>query len=100
PKDLGLAWQVRFLQARDSTQKVGAEPPEPRLGVVGRLCSRGMDLDEPSAAALVPAARDAIGTCLFIPVAPGAMLSVVGSGLLFGAFHAPIEFLPAYLGSV
>ena len=25
PKDLGLAWNVRFLLGRDSTEKVGAE---------------------------------------------------------------------------
>src|SRR5919206_2609992 len=99
PKDLGLAWHVRFLLARDSTKKVGAEAPEPRLGVVGRLCSEGMGLDEKSAAALVPAAKEAISYCV-VPLLPALPVSVIGCGVLFGALHAPIGFLPVYLGTV
>src|SRR5262245_6772893 len=89
PKDLGLTWHVRFLLARDSTNKVGAEPPEPHLGVVGRLCSRGMDLDERSAAALVPAAREAISYCV-VPFLPALPLACISSVVVFVALHAPI----------
>jgi hypothetical protein len=99
PKDLGLAWHVRFLLARDSINKLGAEPPVPHLGVVGRLCSEGMDLDERSAAALVPAARETISYCL-VPFLPALPLSIVGSVMLFIPLHAPIGLLPVYLGTV
>jgi hypothetical protein len=99
PKDLGLAWHVRFLLARDSSNKVGAEAPEPRLGVVGRLCSEGTGLDEKSAAALVPAAKEAISSWL-VPLIPALPISVVGSVLLFIPLHQPIELLPVYLGTV
>jgi hypothetical protein len=100
PKDLGLAWHVRFLQARDSKDKVGAEAPEPRLGEIGRLCSAGMGLDESSAAALVPAAREAISNW-FVPVLPAIIpLSVIGSVVLIIGMHAPVALLPLYLGTV
>ena len=99
PKDLGLAWHVRFLQARDSKDKVGAEAPEPRLGEIGRLCSAGMGLDESSAAALVPAAREAISNW-FVPVLPAIPLSVIGSVVLIIGMHAPVALLPLYLGTV
>ncbi|MCC2668781.1 MAG: hypothetical protein K0Q72_1252 [Armatimonadetes bacterium] len=99
PKDLGLAWHVRFLQARDSPDKVGAEAPEPQLGVVGRLCSSDMGLDESSAAALVPAAKEAISNWL-VPLIPALPVSIVGSALLFIPLHQPIQFLPLYLGTV
>jgi len=99
PKDLGLAWHVRFLLARDSADKVGAEAPEPHLGVVGRLCSQDMNLDEKSAAALVPAARNTISNCL-VPFLPAVPLSFISSVLLFIPLHAPIGFLPVYLGTI
>jgi len=99
PKDLGLAWHVRFLQARDSKDKVGAEAPEPRLGEIGRLCSAGMGLDESSAAALVPAAREAISNW-FVPLLPAIPLSVIGSVVLIIGMHAPVALLPLYLGTV
>src|SRR2546430_1270077 len=99
PKDLGLTWHVRFLQARDSADKVGAAAPEPHLGVVGRLCSQDMNLDEKSAAALVPAARNAISYCV-VPLLPALPLSIVSSVLLFIPLHAPIGLLPVYLGTV
>jgi len=99
PKDLGLAWHVRFLQARDSKDKVGAEAPEPRLGEIGRLCSAGMGLDESSAAALVPAAREAISNW-FVPLLPAIPLSAIGSVVLIIGMHAPVALLPLYLGTV
>ena len=95
PKDLGLTWHVRFLQARDSPDKVGAEAPEPQLGFVGRLCSDGMNLDESSAAALVPAAKNALLT-FWIPLPPTLLLTFVSSVLLFIPLHQPIELLPIY----
>jgi hypothetical protein len=99
PKDLGLAWHVRFLQARDSPDKVGAEAPEPQLGFVGDLCSRDMELDETSAAALIPAAKNTLSYCLasLIPALP---ISIIGSVVLFIPLHAPIGLLPVYLGAV
>ena len=99
PKDLGLAWHVRFLQARDSKEKVGAEAPEPQLGIVGCLCSQGMDLDQNSAAALVPAAKETISYSL-VPLLPALPISIVGSVVLFIPLHAPIGLLPVYLGAV
>ena len=99
PKDLGLAWHVRFLLARDSAEKVGAEAPEPHLGVVGRFCSEGTDLDEKSAAALVPAARNAISNW-FVPLLPAIPLSLIGSVVLMIPMHAPVALLPLYLGTV
>jgi len=99
PKDLGLAWHVRFLLARDSTNKVGAEAPEPRLGEIGRLCSAGMDLDESSAAALVPAAKEAI-SWWFVPLLPALPLAAISSVVLLIPLHMPIGFLPVYLGTV
>ena len=99
PKDLGLAWHVRFLQARDSKDKVGAEAPEPRLGEIGRLCSAGMGLDESSAAALVPAAREAISNW-FVPLLPAIPVSAIGSVVLMIGMHAPVALLPLYLGTV
>lgn len=99
PKDLGLAWHVRFLLARDSANKVGAEAPVPHLGVVGRLCSQDMDLDEHSAAALVPAAKETISYSL-VPLLPALPISVIGSVLLFIPLHVAIGFLPVYLGTV
>jgi hypothetical protein len=99
PKDLGLAWHVRFLQARDSAAKVGAEAPEPHLGVVGRLCSDGMDLDERSAAALVPAAKEAI-SYWFVPLLPALPVSILGSVALLIPLHMPPGLLPFCLGAV
>ena len=99
PKDLGLAWHVRFLLARDSTNKVGAEAPEPQLGVVGRLCSEGTGLDEKSAAALVPAAREAMSYWL-VPLLPALPVSILGSVVLLIPLHMPIGVLPLYLGTV
>ena len=99
PKDLGLAWHVRFLQPRDSKDKVGAEAPEPRLGEIGRLCSAGMGLDESSAAALVPAAREAISNW-FVPLLPAIPVSAIGSVVLMIGMHAPVALLPLYLGTV
>ncbi|MFN3648196.1 MAG: hypothetical protein ACK47B_01345 [Armatimonadota bacterium] len=99
PKDLGLAWHVRFLLARDSAEKVGAEAPAPHLGVVGRFCSEGMDLDESSAAALVPAARQAISNW-FVPLLPAIPVSVLGSIVLMIPMHAPAALLPLYVGTV
>jgi len=99
PKDLGLAWHVRFLQARDSKDKVGAAAPEPQLGLVGHFCSSDMGLDERSAAALVPAAKEAISNW-FVPLIPALPISIVGSVLLFIPLHQPIQLLPFYLGTV
>jgi hypothetical protein len=99
PKNLGLAWHVRLVQARDSIKKLGAEAPQPQLGVIGRLCSQDMDLDESSAAALAPAASETISYCL-VPLIPALPISLVSSGILFGALHAPIGFLPLYLGTL
>ncbi len=99
PKDLGLAWHVRFVQARDSVEKVGAAAPEPQLGLVGHLCSGEMGLDESSAAALVPAAKAAVSNW-FIPLLPALPISIVGSVVLFIPLHQPIQLLPLYLGTV
>src|SRR5947207_7316214 len=99
PKDLGLAWHVRFLLARDSAEKVGAEAPAPHLGVVGRFCSEGMGLDESSAAALVPAAREAISNW-FVPLLPAIPVSAIGSVVLMIGMHAPVGRLTLYLGAV
>src|SRR5436305_6697932 len=83
PKDLGLAWHVRFVQARDSAEKAGAEPPKPRLGFLGRLWARGRGLDERSAAAVVPAARNTIGTSIGMVAGPSLAFLVMSSGILF-----------------
>jgi hypothetical protein len=99
PKDLGLAWHVRFLQARDSPEKVGAEPPEPHLGLVGRLCCDGTDLDEKHAAALLPAAKNTLTTC-WTPALPALPLTFISSVLFFIPLHAPIGLLPFYLGTI
>ena len=99
PKDLGLAWHVRFLHARDSPEKVGAEAPEPQLGARGRLCSDGMDLDESSAAALVPAAKNTISTS-FLPLLPALPLGIVSTVVLFIPLHTPLALLPWYLGTI
>ena len=99
PKDLGLAWHVRFLLARDSPEKVGAEPPEPRLGVVGRFCCEGTGMDERSAAALVPAAKNALTTS-FVPLLPAIPLTFLSSVLLFIPLHTPIALLPVYLALI
>jgi hypothetical protein len=96
PKDLGLAWHVRFLQARDSPDKVGAEAPEPHLGFVGRFCSDGMGLNESSAAALAPAAKNALSTS-WLPLLPAVPLTFISSMLLFIPLHAPISLLPVHL---
>jgi hypothetical protein len=99
PKDLGLAWHVRFLLGRDSPNKVGTEAPEPHLGVVGRFCSERMGLDEKSAAALVPAAKEAI-SYWFVPLLPAIPVSILGSVALMVPMHAPVGVLPVYLGTV
>jgi len=99
PKDLGLAWHVRFLQARDSAKKAGAEAPAPHLGVIGRFCSEGMGLDERSAAALAPAARETLSSW-FVPLIPAIPVSVLGSVALMVPMHAPVAALPLYLATV
>jgi hypothetical protein len=59
-----------------------------------------MGLDESSAAALVPAAREAISNW-FVPVLPAIIpLSVIGSVVLIVGVHAPVALLPLYLGTV
>lgn len=99
PKDLGLAWHVRFVQARDSIKKVGAEAPDPQLGVVGRLCSSDMGLDDRSAAALLPAAKETLGNGL-VALIPALPLTLVSSAILFGALHYPLQLLPFYVGTL
>src|SRR5438067_9558461 len=99
PKDLGLTWHVRFVQARDSADKAGAEPPEPRLGFLGRLWTRGRGLDEQSAAAVVPAARNAIGLTIGMIAGPSFGFLLMSSGILFGALHLPPQLIPAYLAA-
>lgn len=99
PKDLGLKWHVRFVQARDSAEKAGAEPPTPRLGFFGRLWTRGRGLDERSAAAIVPAASSAICRGIAMMAGPSAGFLMMSSGILFGALHLPVELLPAYLAA-
>ena len=99
PKDLGLTWHVRFVQARDSAEKAGAEPPKPRLGVLGRFWAKGRGLDDRSAAAVVPAASNAIGTSIGIVAGPSMAFLLMSSGILFGALRLPVELLPAYLAT-
>src|SRR3954466_4179739 len=99
PKDLGLTWHVRFVQARDSAEKAGTEPRQPRLGFLGRLWARGRGLDEPSAAAVVPAASNTIVTSIGMVAGPSLPFLLLSSAVLFGALHGPIELLPAYLAA-
>jgi len=99
PKDLGPAWLVRFVQARDSSSRAGAEPPKPGHGFLGRFFQRGTDLDERSAAAVVPAARSTIGACFALTCGPSLAFLVMGAAILFGAFRFPPELLPAYLAT-
>lgn len=99
PKDLGLRWHVRFVQARDSGSRAGTEPPEPRLGLLGRVLTQGTGLDEQSAAAVVPAASTAIGTSIAMIAAPSIPLMVISTAVLFGALHLSPLLIPAYLAA-
>src|SRR5947208_875122 len=99
PKDLGLRWHLRFVQARHSVSKAGPEPPEPRLGLLGRVWTQGTGLDEQSAAAVVPAASSAIGSSIVLIAAPSIPLLVISTAVLFGALHLSPLLIPAYLAA-
>jgi hypothetical protein len=97
PQHLGLNWQVRFIQARDDVSKTGAEPPKPRLGLLGNFWASGTGLDERSAAAVVPTASNTIFTTMapLCGLATG-LLAVCGAAL-FASRTLPVELLPFYL---
>lgn len=65
PEDLPLNWFVRFAQARGNPALAGAEPPQPRLGILGPWLSSGTGLDRVRAAHVLPTIRHQLIPWLF-----------------------------------
>ncbi len=98
PRDLGLFWEVRLVQARDNSARLGADPPPPRLGWLERWVGRGTCLSEKEAASVVPA-----GATTLIALGSGIGVTVWAATLMVGGLLSksagidPDTILPALL---